>query len=75
MEAGAAGEGEGEEGEQGGPAGEGEGEGEDGEDSDPGFDPHICDGRYSPPPVAPAEVVGKDVVNEDDDYRWGARKQ
>lgn len=63
--------GEEEEGER---AGRGEGErdkdkDEDGEDSDPGFDPHICDGRYSPPPVAPAEVVGKDVVNEDDDYR------
>ncbi|GIL56683.1 hypothetical protein Vafri_12000 [Volvox africanus] len=58
---------------------EGVGEGEGAGPSDPTaaavdeedapLDPHISDGRYSPPPVNPSEVPGKDVVNEEDDYR------
>ncbi|GIL56685.1 hypothetical protein Vafri_12000 [Volvox africanus] len=61
---------------------EGVGEGEGAGPSDPTaaavdeedapLDPHISDGRYSPPPVNPSEVPGKDVVNEEDDYRCGA---
>ncbi|KAG2491815.1 hypothetical protein HYH03_009975 [Edaphochlamys debaryana] len=44
---------------------EGEGDGSD----DEALDPSIYDGRYSPPPLTPAEAVGKDVVNEEDDNR------
>ncbi|GLC36213.1 hypothetical protein PLESTB_001367900 [Pleodorina starrii] len=39
------------------------------EEEDAPLDPHITDGRFSPPPVDPSEVPGKDVVNEEDDYR------
>ncbi|GFR50783.1 hypothetical protein Agub_g13048 [Astrephomene gubernaculifera] len=58
--------GEGEGGEDGGAAAAAAEEEE--EDDEGALDPHISDGRYSPPPVSAAEAAGKDVVNEEDDY-------
>ncbi|GIL76926.1 hypothetical protein Vretimale_8609 [Volvox reticuliferus] len=72
-EAAAAGRAAGEEGA--GDVGEGDGAGPSdptaaaGDEDDVPLDPHISDGRYSPPPVSPSEVPGKDVVNEEDDFR------
>ncbi|PNW78408.1 hypothetical protein CHLRE_09g398650v5 [Chlamydomonas reinhardtii] len=46
------------------------GEEEASEEEDEFFEPDVdADGRHSPPPVRPAEVAGKDVVNEEDDFR------